>query len=896
MKTSKEIRQMYIDFFVKHDHKVIDSSSLIPKDDPSLLWNNAGVTPIKKYFDGSVIPDSNRLVSYQKCLRTNDIESVGDDTHHTFFEMLGNFSIGDYFKKEAIEMSYELLTSKDYFNIDINKIYVTIYPDDEEAYSIWKSLGLSDDHIIRLEGNFWEIGEGPCGPDSEIFYDRGPEYDKDNIGIKLLKEEIENNRYVEIWNNVFSQYNSKEGLNREQYPELPKKNIDTGMGFERIVMVLQNKNSSYDTDLFMPIISEIEKLCNKTYDSSKEFRIIADHIRAIVFAISDGALFSNEGRGYVLRRLLRRAVRQGRKLGVNDTFMYKLVDIVVINMKYAYNNLDNNVEYIKSIVLKEEELFNKTLVSGEKRLNELMNNSSDKVISGEEVFKLYDTYGFPFELTNEILSENGYLVNKDEFDKYMDNQKNLARQARNNEYSMNIQNEELINFKDVSKFIGYTNDECDCKVIGMFKDNKLVSKCDDECYIMLSETPFYAEMGGQINDTGIIYNDDVKMNVLSVLSAPNKQHMHLVSIDGIINVGDSIKCKINVNRRRSIEKNHSATHLLHKALKEVIDGNIYQCGSRVDEYSLRFDFSYSKKITDEDIINVESKVNEYIKNNSDVIINEDSLENARKNNVTALFDEKYEDVVRIVNIGDYAELCGGTHVKNTSEIIAFAIKSLENKGLNVYRIEATTDNNIENQLYEKIKTYNIEMIKLLEKSKKIIDSALKDGIELKLDIKIDNSKPKSYSDIIFNRDEVNNVRIKVNELENKYFDIKSKKALENIKYFEDKIVKNNDFDYLIMKIDNYDINVLKQIIDVLINKMNNGFIFIANIVNDNVNYISKSNNININSGELIKIASTRSKGNGGGSHSFGQGGGTDVSNLDILLEEISNVVIKLKKW
>ncbi|MDD4027728.1 MAG: alanine--tRNA ligase [Bacilli bacterium] len=895
MKTSKEIRQMYIDFFVKHDHKVIDSSSLIPKDDPSLLWNNAGVTPIKKYFDGSVIPDSNRLVSYQKCLRTNDIESVGDDTHHTFFEMLGNFSIGDYFKKEAIEMSYELLTSKDYFNIDINKIYVTIYPDDEEAYSIWKSLGLSDDHIVRLEGNFWEIGEGPCGPDSEIFYDRGPEYDKDNIGIKLLKEEIENNRYVEIWNNVFSQYNSKEGLNREQYPELPKKNIDTGMGFERIVMVLQNKNSSYDTDLFMPIISEIEKLCNKTYDSSKEFRIIADHIRAIVFAISDGALFSNEGRGYVLRRLLRRAVRQGRKLGVNDTFMYKLVDIVVINMKYAYNNLDNNVEYIKSIVLKEEELFNKTLVSGEKRLNELMNNSSDKVISGEEVFKLYDTYGFPFELTNEILSENGYLVNKDEFDKYMDNQKNLARQARNNEYSMNIQNEELINFKDVSKFIGYTNDECDCKVIGMFKDNKLVSKCDDECYIMLSETPFYAEMGGQINDTGIIYNDDVKMNVLSVLSAPNKQHMHLVSIDGIINVGDSVKCKINVNRRRSIEKNHSATHLLHKALKEVIDGNIYQCGSRVDEYSLRFDFSYSKKITDEDIINVESKVNEYIKNNSDVIINEDSLENARKNNVTALFDEKYEDVVRIVNIGDYAELCGGTHVKNTSEIITFAIKSLENKGLNVYRIEATTDNNIENQLYEKIKTYNIEMIKLLEKSKKIIDSALKDGIELKLDIKIDNSKPKSYSDIIFNRDEVNNVRIKVNELENKYFDIKSKKALENIKYFEDKIVKNNDFDYLIMKIDNYDINVLKQIIDVLINKMNNGFIFIANIVNDNVNYISKSNNININSGELIKITSTRSKGNGGGSHSFGQGGGTDVSNLDILLEEISNVVIKLKK-
>lgn len=895
MKTSKEIRETFINFFIKHNHKVIDSAPLVPKNDPSLLWNNAGVTPIKKYFDGTEIPESNRLVNCQKCLRTSDIESVGDDFHHTFFEMLGNFSIGDYFKKEAIEMSYELLTSKDYFGLDVDKLYITIYYNDDEAYNIWKSLGFSDDHIIRLEGNYWEIGEGPCGPSSEIFYDRGIEYDKDNIGIKLLKEEIDNSRYVEIWNNVFSQYNSKEGLSRDEYPELPNKNIDTGMGFERIVMVLQNKKSSYETDLFRPIIDEIEKLSNKVYDGNKEFRIIADHTRAIVFAISDGALFSNEGRGYVLRRLLRRAVRQGRKLGISEAFVHKLVDVIVKVMNHAYSNLNEKKEYIKSNILKEEELFNKTLVSGEKRLNELMIGSKNKIISSEEAFKLYDTYGFPFELTKEILNENGYFVDEEEFNKYMENQKNLARQARDNEYHMNEQNKELINFKETSTFIGYNYEECDSEIIGIFKDNRLVNECNDNCYVMLSQTPFYAEMGGQVSDTGIIYNDSLKMNVLNVLRAPNKQHMHQVSIiDSIIRVGDKVKCKINTDRRRSIEKNHSATHLLHRALKEILDNNVYQSGSRVDEYNLRFDFTYSKKITDEDIINIENKVNDYINSKENIVISEDTLDNVKKKNIVALFDEKYDDVVRIVNIGEYAELCGGTHVRNISNISRFAIKSIENKGLNIYRIEAATDNNIENELFEKIKPYNVEMIKLLEKSKKIIDAAAKEDIVLKLDVKIDNAKPKSYLDILFNRDEVNNVRLKINNLEKKYFEIKSKKALDNIKYFEDKVVKTENYDYLVIKTENYDLNVLKQIIDVLTNKMENGFVFIANVVNNNVNYISKSNNDRIHSGELINIASTRSNGNGGGSKSFGQGGGTDISNIDIILEEIRNIVFNVK--
>ncbi len=659
-------------------------------------------------------------------------------------------------------------------------------------------------------------------------------------------------------------------------------------------MVLQEQGSSYDTDLFVPIINEIERLSNKKYNGNKEFRIIADHIRAITFAIADGATFSNEGRGYVLRRLLRRAVRQGVKLGISGMFMNKLVTVVVNTMKNAYPYLEVKVDNIINVVLKEEKLFEKTLISGEKRLVELMEKNNE--ISGEDAFKLYDTYGFPFELTSEILEEKGYKVSKDEFEKYMNIQKEKARSSRTNESNMNMQNESLINYKDDSNFIGYNSTECSSTILKIFKDGKFIDTCSEDCYVILSETPFYAEMGGQSYDTGYIYNDNVNLKVMSVIKAPNKQHLHYVSVDGTVNVGDKVTAKIDANRRNNIERNHSATHLLQEALREVIDKNIFQSGSRVDEDNLRFDFVYSGKIDDELILKVENKVNEYIKKNEQVNTEVCAIDVAKAKGAIALFDEKYGDVVRVVSIGDSVELCGGTHVKNTSDISLFAIKSLENKGSNTYRIEAVTNNKIVKELYERIKPYNDEMIKLFEKAKKIIDDASKDDVILKLDAKIDNSKPKSYADIIYNQKEVNEVRIKIRELEKEYSVAKSKKAISNIGELENSIVHTDSLDYLVTKINNYNLNILKQLVDVLLTKMNKGFIFIANINDNNVNYISKCSkeNINIHCGELVKIASSRSDGNGGGSQLYGQGGGTSIENVDVILEEICKVVINQK--
>ena len=390
--TGNEIIRTYIEFFKERGHAEVESASLIPHDDPTVLWINAGVTPLKKYFDGTVVPQNRRMTSCQKCIRTGDIESVGITArHHTFFQMLGNFSVGDYFKEEALTWAMELLTSPKYFDFDINKLYVTVYPDDTDAYNLWIKLGMPKDHIIKLAGNYWEIGEGPSGPDSEIFYDRGVKYDPDKLGIKLLEDEMENDRYIEIWNNVFSQYNAKEGVPRDKYEELPSKNIDTGMGVERMACIIQNTETNYETDLFMPIMHGIENLAKVKYLGQMEFKVIADHIRTITFAISDGATFENYGRGYVLRRLLRRASRMGRKLNINHTFMASLVDIVVDNYRDIYPELEQNRRFVKELVTKEEELFQKTLLQGEKILEDLFKNNKNNIISGEDAFKLYDT-------------------------------------------------------------------------------------------------------------------------------------------------------------------------------------------------------------------------------------------------------------------------------------------------------------------------------------------------------------------------------------------------------------------------------------------------------------------------------------------------------------------------
>ena len=888
--TSTEIRNMWYKFFESKGHKKVPSAPLIPINDDSLLWINAGVTPLKKYFDGREVPECRRIVNIQKCIRTNDIENVGMTARHqTFFEMMGNFSVGDYFKEEAISFAYELLTSPEWFAIPKEKLYVTVYTDDVEAYNKWLSMGMIGDHIVRLDGNFWEIGEGPCGPDSEIFYDRGEKYDPDGKALENFKADLEQDRYVEIWNNVFSQFNAKQGVDRHDYQELPSKNIDTGAGLERWACVFQNVDSNFDTDLFVPIIKAIEDLSGTLYNGDAPFKIIADHIRAITNALSDGAIFENVGRGYVLRRLLRRSVRMGKKIGLNEPFMYKLVDTVVDVMGDSYKELVENQGYVKTLVYEEEELFHKTLAAGERRLLELMDEATTKVISGKDVFKLYDTYGFPYELTLEYLEEKGFTTSREEFDTYMEEQKKLAKSSRKQEANMNIQNEALLNFKEPSEFTYYTYEEKG-KVIGLFDNNGNVDTLNKEGYVILDKTCFYAEAGGQVGDTGMITSDNFKARVLDVQKAPNGQNLHKVKLlDGKITVGDKVKCNVDYLRRKKIEVNHSCVHLLQYALRTLISDKIQQAGSRVDDLSLRFDFTYTGKILDNKVTEVENYINDLAKKNIDSNTDIMSIEDAKKTGAMALFNEKYGNDVRVVSIGDSKELCGGTHVKNTNEIEKFAIVSVESKGSNVYRIEAVTNDAVEDALMDAIKPYNDEKIKLLMKAKTIINAARHDGILLDFDIQIDNKEPMSYEDIISERNELEYTQEEVKNLEKTYIQKKQEKALENLSIYESHIEMIKGNSVLLMKLKDQDTDVLKSIIDTLLNKMGNGFIFFANVKEDRVQFLARSN-INLSAGDIIKLAASKSNGNGGGSPTFAQGGGKDITHLDEILNEIRNQI------
>lgn len=888
--THNEIRETWFKFFENKGHKKVESASLIPVNDDSLLWINAGVAPLKKYFDGTVVPESRRIVNIQKCIRTNDIENVGvTKRHQTFFEMMGNFSIGDYFKEEAIEYAYELLTSNDYFAIDKNLLYVTVYPEDTDAYNKWVEVGMSKDHIIKLEENFWEIGEGPCGPDSEIFFDRGEKYDKDGTAFdKFIKDE-EQERYIEIWNNVFSQFNSKKNTPRSKYKELPSKNIDTGAGLERWCLMFQEVDSNFDTDLFTPIMRHIEELCGMLYESQKEFKVIADHIRAITFAIADQASFDNVGRGYILRRLLRRSIRMGKHLGLTEPFMYKLVSDVVDIMSFSYPYLKSRRSDIEVAVLEEEKLFFKTLDAGEKRLNELVKNSTDGTISGEDAFKLYDTYGFPFELTLEYLEELGYTTDKEEFDKFMQIQRNLAKKNSKTKTSMASQKKVLLDFTKESKFV-YGIYRLKSNVLAIFSKDSLEKKLNHDGYIALKRTCFYAESGGQVSDTGMIIGKNFKARVVDVFKGPNGQHIHKIRLlDGVINVNDDCEIIIDKDRRRRIEANHSSVHLLQYALQQVISNKITQAGSYVDNEKLRFDFTYSGKINDEEIVKVEEFINNEIKKHIIVSTEIMPLDKAKQIGAMALFSEKYGDTVRVVKIGKSIELCGGTHANNTSDIKRLAIYNFESKGSNVYRIEATTGSRIENTLFDIIKPYNDEMMRLLIKAKEIINQARKMNIKLDFDVEIDNSSPSSYKDIIFNRNELKYIQSEVKDLEKKFVSEKEKKALDNLDIYKDQIIENDKFKYLIMKTEDKDINALKSIADSIINYMKEGVVFFANVKDNNINFISKSN-CSVNAGYIVKIAAQRASGNGGGSSTFAQGGGHDSSALDEILKLVNKEI------
>ena len=890
--TSNEIRKMWVKYFEEHGHKYVKSAPLIPINDDSLLWINAGVTPLKKYFDGSVTPESRRIVNIQKCIRTNDIENVGiTKRHQTFFEMMGNFSIGDYFKDEAIEFAFELLTGKKWFDIPIEKLYVTVYTDDNDAYNKWVELGMPKDHIVRLEGNFWEIGEGPCGPDSEIFYDQGESFDKDgDAWDKFIKDE-DQDRYVEIWNNVFSQFNSKEGVPRSKYKELPHKNIDTGAGLERWACIFQNADSNFETDLFMPIIEKIEELSGVLYNGEPAFKVIADHMKAVTFALTDGASFGNTGRDYVLRRLVRRSVRFGRKLGFKEPFLYKLVPTVVKVMGEAYPELKQKSGDVAVYILDEEKLFLNTLEDGERRLKELMKDDNDKVIGGYDAFKLYDTFGFPLELTEEIALESGFTVNREEFYQYMEKQRETAKKASRTKTSMASQKKVLMDFTKPSTFV-YGLYRLKSSVLAIVSKDSLEKTLDHDGYIILKRTCFYSESGGQVSDTGMIVGKNFKARVVDVFKGPNGQHVHKIKLlDGKITVNDEVEVIIDKQRRKEIEANHSSVHILQYCLQQVVDKNIRQAGSYVDEFKLRFDFTCPSKISDEEIVKTEEMVNNIIKKGVITSTEVMPLDKAKELGAMALFGEKYSDTVRVVKIDKSIELCSGTHIANTKDIKKFAIYNFESKGSNTYRIEAVTNKRVEPTLFDVIKPYNDEMVKLLIKAKEILDLATKQGINLDFDVEIDNSAPTSYKDIIYNQNELSYIQSEVKSLEKTYNSEVERLTLNNLDIYLDRTKEINHKKFLYLELDNIEMFLVKAIADNLCNKFESVLIFIANIKEDNsVNFISRSSIKDVNAGLLMKTITTAFDGNGGGSPTFAQGGIKSKAHLKEIKEKIEDML------
>ncbi len=767
--TGNQVRQMFLDYFKSKGHMIEPGASLIPNNDPTLLWINAGVAALKKYFDGSEKPACNRIANAQKSIRTNDIENVGKTArHHTFFEMLGNFSIGDYFKEEAIPFAWEFLTSPEWIGFDKDKLYVTVYTDDSEAYRIWTDVCHVDkSHILKTDGNFWEIGEGPGGPDSEIFYDRGEKYDPDGLGERLFFEELENDRYIEVWNVVFSQYDCNPAIDRKDYKELPQKNIDTGMGLERLVSIIQEGETNFDTDFFLPIIRAVEKRAQVKYEENKmAYRVIADHIRTVTFALSDGAMFDNAGRGYVLRRILRRAVRYGRAIGIEHAFMYDLVYVVADIMKDFYDYLPSKADFVSTLVKKEEEAFHKTLSNGEKLLASMLEKTDNHVLSGQDAFKLYDTYGFPLELTIEICEESNFKVDEEGFKDEMKKQQQRARDARNAEESMSSQKPDLMAFEEVSEF-DYDPTPIVSKVIGLFKDGVKTDIIEDEGEIILDKTTFYAEMGGQCGDTGAMENDLTQIVVKDVVNAPNKQHLHIIKVEkGAVKLGDELTLKVDLNKRKCITANHTATHLLQKVLQDTLGSHVSQAGSYVDSERLRFDFTHFEKIDNSTLKEIEMAVNDAIFKGMGVDIQSMSIEEAMKSGAMALFTDKYGDVVRVVNVGNYSiELCGGCHVHNSSEIGLFKIVGEESIGSGVRRIEALTGKAAYLSMYKEKETVEeITSLLKLKNSKEVvfkIEGSLNKIKELEKEVEKLNAKMNSLqaASLMDNAVEINGIKV-----------------------------------------------------------------------------------------------------------------------------------------
>lgn len=872
-KSSSEIRQMYLDFFAEHGHKIMPSMSLIPVDDPTLLWINSGVATMKKYFDGSVVPDNPRMTSSQKSIRTNDIENVGKTArHHTLFEMLGNFSVGDYFKSEAIHWAWELLTSDKWFGFDPEKLYITVYPKDLDAKKEWLDAGVLEDHILENEDNFWDIGEGPSGPDSEIFYDRGQNMNNVSEDDPENYPGGENERYLEIWNIVFSQYNhTPDG----KYEPLPNKNIDTGMGLERIVSIFQNAKTNFETDLFMPIINEVESISNKKYGVDNKydvcFKIIADHIRSITFAICDGALPSNDGRGYVIRRLLRRAVLNGEKLGINSSFLYKLVPVVGKIMESHYPEITQQKDYISKIVKSEEEKFNKTLTSGLNLLNNVIKEAKESgysVIDGKTSFKLFDTYGFPLELTKEYANDNGLDVDEKEFNEEMSKQKERSRNAREKSDSMKLQNPELRSFKEQSYYLGYDQLSVNnAKIIAMFKDEKIVDKAfaKDEVQIIFDNTPFYAEMGGQVADTGnILLNNEVVGKVIDVQKAPNGQHLHNVKVLNDFELNNTFTLEVDVERHKKISKNHTATHLLDQSLRNILGSHTHQAGSLVEPEYLRFDFNHFGPVSQEDLNKVEQLVNEQIFNSIDVKTIETDLDSAKKMGAIAMFSDKYGENVRVVSIGKFnQEFCGGNHVDNTSEIGLFKIISESGIGSGIRRIEAVTSLEAFNYLNDQ--------------------SSLLKNISILVKEQNENKIPEKIIEL---QNSVKKLNQTVNKLQDKVVNSQSSKIFDNV-------VDVNGIKLVTFSLNDSNMDQLRKISDTWRQKEISDILVLATNNDSKVNLLATVSDSLVEKGyfadDLIKYISKEIKGGGGGRHNLAQAGGKDATG-------ISKAFTKVVEW
>ncbi|GAB2554780.1 alanine--tRNA ligase [Gracilibacillus alcaliphilus] len=863
--TSAQVRQMFLDFFKEKGHAVEPSASLVPKDDPTLLWINSGVATLKKYFDGRVVPENPRITNAQKSIRTNDITNVGYTArHHTFFEMLGNFSIGDYFKEEAIDYAWEFLTSEKWIGFDPARLSVTVHPEDEEAYALWRDkIGLPGERIIRLEENFWDIGEGPSGPNTEIFFDRGEAYGNDANDPELYPGG-ENERYLEIWNLVFSEFNHNPD---DTYTPLPKKNIDTGMGLERLVSVIQDTKTNFETDLFLPIIKETEKLANTTYRVQEEtdvaFKVIADHIRTVTFAVSDGALPSNEGRGYVLRRLLRRAVRYARQIGIEKPFMFQLVPTVGSIMQDFYPEVHEKTDFIQNVIKTEEKRFHETLQEGLHILQQIVDKQKregSSIFPGEDVFRLYDTYGFPKELTEEYAVEAGLTIDESGFEEEMTKQRERARNARQKVDSMQIQDSVLSDLQAESEFVGYDQLAVETTVQEIIVDKALKAEvaAGEEAFVILKETPFYAESGGQIADKGVLRFASGAAEILDVQKAPNGQHLHRVLVkQGVLSKGQAVQAEVDQESRQFIIKNHTATHLLHQALKDVLGDHVNQAGSSVASDRLRFDFSHFGAITPEEWIEIEQKVNEKIWASIPVTITTKSIDEAKQMGAMALFGEKYGEIVRVVAVGDYSiELCGGCHVQNSAEIGLFKIVSESGIGAGTRRIEAVTAKGAYEYVNGKHHLLQIAASQLKTKEDQVperIEHLFKEMKEQDRHIQSLNSKLSQLeaSTILDAVKDVNGVRV------------------------------------LAQQVDVSDMNQLRDMVDQMKQKLESGIILLATVNNDKVQLASGVTKdlvqAGYHAGNLIKETAKICGGGGGGRPDMAQAGGKDTSKIQAAL-------------